>query len=160
MGEVKDWRLVGLAAGKESFAVELKYCKICGKPFIPVVPTQKMCSNECRTENNRKKNKLAKQKKAREKREERAKLVYTCIVCGKKFHPVATTSTCCSQECKKKNKRIKDRELARSYREAEKRYLPKSKPRKKQKVEDITSIQRKAQKLGMSYGQYVARNGS
>lgn len=68
-----------------------------------------------------------------------------CKICGKEFTGGAKNKVYCSSKChdefkKKDAKRIRDNEL-----------------NKKNKMNPITEIQLKASKLGLSYGEYVAK---
>lgn len=76
-----------------------------------------------------------------------------CSRCGKKFVPVKGEYYFCSEECRGEEPKA-NREKVRVKSAAD------VKPKKqKEKKETLTSIQQKAHKEGLSYGQYVAKYG-
>lgn len=73
--------------------------------------------------------------------------IRACVVCGKKFQPVARTQIYCSKVCAKK----RDRELRRERELAQRE--------EKKKSNALIDIAVAARREGMSYGQYVAKYG-
>ena len=78
-----------------------------------------------------------------------------CKICGELFVPRTNSHKYCSEECTKESARRNWRtkgEINRAIRKAEKR-------KSKNKNHEIADIAKKAREAGMSYGEYVARNG-
>ncbi len=73
----------------------------------------------------------------------------TCPVCGKQFEGTSNRK-CCSPECSKKRNLQKNRE------QREVRKLAKEKKKEEQQETELVKIAKKAQRQGMTYGQYVA----
>ena len=136
-----------------------KECVICGKLFKSTYNMQKTCSFECSL----KLSDLAKARyieKAKAKRAaERKTYIKKCIICGKVFRTNKTRQRTCSQECSKEHNRNQSREHAR-----DRKYQPKPnnegkkviKSRKATNIPSVSEIAAEANKLGMSYGKYVA----
>ncbi len=72
-------------------------CLVCGEYFVPKNKQQKICSDECRTKNNRQKAYKSYQKKWYDLGESRA-----CEVCGKSFIPKSANHKYCTPKCAKK----------------------------------------------------------
>lgn len=134
-------------------------CVICGKPYKSTHNMKKTCSFECSL----KLSDLAKARyleKAKAKREaERKTYLKKCIICGNVFRTSNTRQRTCSQECSKEHNRNQSREHARN-----RKYQPKPnndekkviKSRKATNIPSVSEIAAEANRLGMSYGKYVA----
>ena len=78
---------------------------------------------------------------------------YTCAVCGREFEKTHSRQTICSDECRT----LKRKEYMR--RNYKKRKLKANAKKRKSASKSIAEIQAEARNLGLSYGEYVARNG-
>lgn len=137
-------------------------CLRCGKEFEPTNNKNTYCM-DCRAEHKREYLKDWRQGNSRKKEIREVK----CAICGKVFMSSRFDAKYCGNECydagrkaitrewqKKRNAEIKrDHELAKA---AEKQSNGKS----KSKVSQLSMIQREAEKLNMTYGQYVALYGN
>ena len=108
-------------------------CVICGKPFTSARPDSKCCSRECKYE------------KAKEyaKAERKVHKEKTCPVCGTIFTASSPERKYCSMVCARRHANEVRRE----------------KRNPKVKDADIREIVRRANEMGVSYGEYVARWG-
>ena len=80
---------------------------------------------------------------------------YICAVCGREFEKVKNRQTICSDECRelrKKENVTKAWNKRKLKAEIEKR-------KSASNSKSIAEIQAEARNLGLSYGEYVARNG-
>lgn len=81
------------------------------------------------------------------------KEVKKCEECQQYFVSYRANSVCCSKECSYKRR-------LRLMAESKEEIKPKKKPRtKKSNIKSITDIAVEARKVGMTYGQYVAKMG-
>ena len=100
--------------------MEVRYCKYCGKPFLPNVKKQFLCGdNECL--------KAYKREKYHESHPDavlRSSDVpeQICIICGKTYKPKSCAQkTCGSPECKKENEKRRRELCAYRTKEQERR---------------------------------------
>lgn len=135
-------------------------CIRCGEEFEQTTCRNVYCSI-CGIESKKEYLKAYREGRKKEKREVK------CAICGKMFESNRHDAKYCGNECyeigrkaitrewqKKRNAEIKrDHELAKA---AEK----KSNGKSKSKVSQLSMIQREAEKLNMTYGQYVALYGN
>lgn len=135
-------------------------CIRCGEEFEQTTCRNVYCSI-CGIESKKEYLKAYREGRKKEKREVK------CAICGKMFESNRPDAKYCGNECyeigrkaitrewqKKRNAEIKrDHELAKA---AEK----KSNGKSKSKVSQLSMIQREAEKLNMTYGQYVALYGN
>lgn len=84
--------------GRPPWQPQEKTCIICGKTFWATHPSEKMCSDECRSIRWHEQNSRAVEK-YREKKRDRNKV---CIVCGKPFIATHMRQQICSDECRKR----------------------------------------------------------
>jgi hypothetical protein len=83
-----------------------------------------------------------------------------CEECGKPYIAGRRDSVTCSRECNYERNKRRVRDRGAYYREkyrAERILQEEKAKRKKKKIESIDQIQKKAQAMGMSYGQYMAQ---
>lgn len=135
-------------------------CLRCGKEFEPKTCRNVYCSI-CGIESKKEYLKAYREGRKKEKREVK------CAICGKMFESNRPDAKYCGNECyeigrkaiirewqQKRNAELKkERELAK---DTEKKNYVKRKP----KISKLSMIQREAEKLNMSYGQYVALYGN
>lgn len=107
-------------------------CVICGKPFTSARPDSKCCSRECKYE-----------KAKQYARAHKTEMKKTCPECGKTFVTTNPDRKYCSFECGRQHANEVRRE----------------KRNPKVKDADIREIVRRANEMGVSYGEYVARWG-
>ena len=80
---------------------------------------------------------------------------YTCAVCGREFEKIKNRQTICSDECRELRKK---ENVTRAWNK--RKFKAEIKKRKAtSNIKSISEIQKEARKAGMSYGEYVARNG-
>lgn len=81
-----------------------------------------------------------------------------CLECGKTYIAKRCDSVTCGRECNYERNKRRVREAGVAWREKMRaeRLLQEQKPKRK-KIESIDEVQKKAQEMGMSYGQYMAR---
>ena len=122
-----------------------KTCPICGKEFQTTCSGKIYCSDKCRT-----------QKRPAVELEPRA-----CEYCGGMFTPPVSYQKYCCDMCRKKVKRQRDRdnrrERARAQaveRKAEKAAREAAEVDRKKNQSNIVEVNRKAQLLGLDYGEY------
>ena len=80
---------------------------------------------------------------------------YTCAVCGREFEKVKNRQTICSDECRM----LKRKECERRNHMQRKLKSESEKRKSASNSKSIAEIQAEARNLGLSYGEYVARNG-
>ena len=137
-------------------------CLRCGQEFEPTNNKNTYCTI-CKVEHKREYLKEWRQGNSRKKEMREVK----CAICGKEFMSSRFDAKYCGNECyeigrkaivrewqKKRNAEIKrDHELMKA---TEKKNYVKRKPA----ISQLSMIQREAEKLNMSYGQYVALHGN
>ena len=79
-----------------------------------------------------------------------------CEHCGKEYIPKRVNAKYCSRECSKKADRINSMEWYREWREKKKQQEEMKKAGKNQELARINAAAREA---GMTYGEYVSKNG-
>jgi predicted nucleic acid-binding Zn ribbon protein len=84
-----------LSAYFKGVLLDKKKCPICGVSFQPSSRRQMVCSSQCRSD-----------KYNKNWREKNPLKVKACCVCGKRFHPAATHTTCSDACSKAKNRRL------------------------------------------------------
>lgn len=131
----------------------IKQCRHCGSDF-EVDGTNhhqrkiEYCSNKCRYREH-----------DLRKRGGPVRIEKVCEECGKPYIGKRRDSVTCSTECNilRNKRRVRDR--GAYYREkyrAERLLQEEKAKRKKEQIESIDQIQKKAQAMGMSYGKYLA----
>lgn len=118
-------------------------CVVCGKRFYPSHRGHKTCSDECRAAWESMRRGFAKPLGS----------IAKCEECGKEYVVQTSNAKYCSMECRK---RANHRQAAKEYKEIH----AVQKKKKRVEVPKVLSLQqavREAMKLGLSYGQYVAR---
>ena len=137
-------------------------CLRCGKEFEPTNNKNTYCM-DCRAEHKKEYLQAWRQGKAQKKEMREVK----CAICGKMFMSNRFDAKYCGNECydtgrkaitrewqKKRNAEIKrDRELRKA--DEKKNYV-----KRKTAISQLSMIQSEAEKLNMSYGQYVALYGN
>ena len=124
-----------------------KICVVCGKQFVAKSSRQLCCSNACSIINKRNKTVTWNEKNKMKQQTNKVK----CKICGREFSTNRVNGTYCSEKCRV----IARNNISREY------YREKTKQRAnkcKQKImaQQLSAIQREAEKKGMSYGMYVA----
>ena len=135
-------------------------CPVCGKSFTQRKYTQIYCSPECSHSNDLKRRRelYNKDKQPQDK---------VCPVCGKKFSTTNSSKVYCSEECyhSNNNKRSKlHKKITNSTTEKKKKVSEKQKILNAKKAAEEghklrMQRQAEAKKLGLTYGQYLARKG-
>ena len=102
-------------------------CRYCRKKFIPPTANARYCSEDCRLE-------------AQKERDRQKKEMKTCLRCGKRFEAPFRSSRWYCDECKKREKIQEER---------------KRKPEKQDRKARAEKM-RKIKESGLTYGQYMA----
>ena len=122
--------------------LRMKKCLVCGKEFQPKKITKVCCSERCAQKKWRMSNGYQNEKENKK-----------CIICGNEFKPIRESQLCCSETCRRKrNDEVKKKRYSE---DVEKKRAKKAMPESNHDA--IARIAIEARKLGMSYGQYVAK---
>lgn len=107
--------------------VTTKACKFCGKVFVPEHIAEKYCSEECKLEGKRAKQREYNHtyyekthpgsKRGNRLDEDGLPKAHTCVQCGKTFYSKYGCQKTCSEECKKASRLAYKREWNRKNRE-------------------------------------------
>lgn len=127
-------------------------CRVCGNPIPYSMGSAKVCSEECRKERQKQRN-----KEASERRKALTRMILgakQCAICSKVFEPRNSRQVTCSRKCQK----IRDNSMMATWKEKNTKStkLPREQKPKKKKPETLAQINKKARELGMTYGQYTA----
>jgi len=125
--------------------IETRNCAICGKEFEGKT-TAKYCCKECYIEA---------QKRIRDFKKNSYEKLRVCPVCGKSF--MSKYRKYCTNECSSIAEKVVMKEYMKTYQRADKKTLV----RKKSTFAELLEVSNVANKLGLSYGEYVAgvKNG-
>ena len=126
-----------------------KECLWCGKEFIPENRNRKYCCDDCAYEANKENVKRLQA----EKRQVKKMFNVECLVCHKVFLTAHNRQKTCSLECQHKRLNELKKNNYANYKLRQK--LKKEREEAQKKVETIAEIQRKARKMGLSYGKYM-----
>lgn len=118
----------------------LRACADCGKTFL-AKNTKRIYCDDCG---------IARHREAARLRQQQQRTIYekTCPTCGKTFQTQHYNTKYCSTECAMKAR------MAKEYVSR-----PKVKEAPKPKKTNIREVVAEAERLGLTYGQYVARFG-
>ena len=124
-----------------------KICVVCGKQFVAKSSRQLCCSNACSIINKRNKTVTWSEKNKMKQQTNKVK----CKICGREFSTNRVNGTYCSEKCRV----IGRNNISREY-HREKTKQRANKCKQKIMAQQLSAIQREAEKKGMSYGMYVA----
>lgn len=124
-----------------------KICVVCGKQFVAKSSRQLCCSNACSIINKRNKTVTWSEKNKMKQQTDKVK----CKICGREFSTNRVNGKYCSEKCRV----IGRNNISREY-HREKTKQRANKCKQKIMAQQLSAIQREAEKKGMSYGMYVA----
>lgn len=103
-----------LPSAKKTPSVKTVPCRLCGKMFVVKHGNQSYCSEDCRDEVFRQRQRELAAKKSK------VPPVAMCVICGADFKPASTRSRYCCKECAKEGARKNNARLWAEYKKGRK----------------------------------------